>query len=177
MGYDIVSFASRLSDLHALNPSNFTRLLWKKSSLARKVRILQIQSTWIWQCRIEVETAGDEASGWSYGNEDDSLAVYRWAACRWRMAWKLPKETTRKSSGRERVEETSWKPRTCSRVVRFPALYAYIRFSHLSCLCAFLHVLVSYLDSKSVWSEEQIRKSWPLICCPKRITVTELRYV
>ena len=108
MGYDIVSFSSRLSDLHTLNLSNFIRLLWKKSSLARKVRILQIQSRWIWQCRIEEEAAGDEASGRSYGNEDDSLAVYRWAACRWRIACKLPKETTRKSKSRERVEETSW---------------------------------------------------------------------
>ena len=116
--------------------------------------ILQIQSRWIWQCRIEVEAAGDEASGRSYGNEDDSLAVYRWAACRWRMACKLPKETTRKSKGRERVEETSWKPRTCSRVVGFPALYAYIRVSHLSCLCAFMHVFVGFLPRMQVSSIE-----------------------
>ena len=31
---------------------------------------------------VEVEAAADEASGRSYGNEDDSLAVYRCAACR-----------------------------------------------------------------------------------------------
>ena len=36
---------------------------------------------------------------------------------------------------RERVEETSWKPRTCSRVVGFPALYAYIRVSPQLLVC------------------------------------------
>ena len=39
-------------------------------------------------------------------------------------------------------------------MVGFPALHAYIRVSHLSCLCAFMHVFVGFLPRMQVSSIE-----------------------